>query len=291
MDDILSALGWKLPVLNNSTTGGLNTNNTKALAENLASIDGVDLTPFAMIGGAHRPNYVALSAQNGRLYVDNKTYNNNGAGTYDGYLYLLPSEFLELCVLGDYTIQYDLEFATSSGGGMVMAPKFYAPAATSSGSNANRPHYLAARFNKNGTFQHTIRVSGGTYQTVGASESSTSLLATLFPEATSVVGQKMTVRIEMLANDSDADTDWGYNVYVKPEGASEWAFVSHYDTSASYAYYYNDESKLAGDALAIMILTGSQFYVDNIAVWTGTGDAPEANTEIYEVLSAAYNSK
>ena len=291
MDDILATLGWKLPVLNNSTTGGLNTNNTKTLAENLASIDGVDLTPFAMLGGAHRPNYVAVSAQSGRLYVDNKTYNNNGAGTYDGYLYLLPSEFLELCALGDYTIQYDLEFAASSGGGMVMAPKFYAPEATESGSNANRPHYLAARFNKNGTFQHTIRVSGGTYQTVGASESSTSLLATLFPEATSVVGQKMTVRIEMLAKDSDADTDWGYNVYVKPEGASEWEFVSSYNTSATYAYYYNDETKLAGDALAIMILTGSQFYVDNIAVWTGTGDAPEANTEIYEVLRAAYNAK
>ena len=210
---------------------------------------------------------------------------------YDGYLYLLPSEYLELCALGDYTIQYDLEFAASTGGGMVMAPKFYAPEATASGSNANRPHYLAARFNKNGTFQHTIRVSGGTYQTVGASESSTSLLATLFPEATSVVGQKMTVRIEMLVKDSDADTDWGYNVYVKPEGASEWEFVSSYNTSATYAYYYNDETKLAGDALAMVVLTGSQFYVDNIAVWTGTGGAPEANTEIYEVLRAAYNSK
>ena len=124
-----------------------------------------------------------------------------------------------------------------------------------------------------------------------ASESSTSLIATLFPEATSVVGQIMTVRIEMLAKEDDADTEWGYNVYVKPEGASEWAFASSFNTSATYAYYYNDETKLAGDALAMMILTGSQFYVDNIAVWTGTGDAPEANTEIYEVLRAAYNAK
>ena len=291
MDDILATLGWKLPVLNNSTTGGLNTNNTKTLAENLASIDGVDLTPFAMLGGAHRPNYIAVSAQSGRLYVDNKTYNNNGAGTYDGYLHLLPSEYLELCALGDYTIEYDLEFAASSGGGVVMAPKFYAPEATASGSNANRPHYLAARFNMGGTFQHAIRISGGSYQTVSTSDSPTSILSTVFPEASSLVGQKMTVRIEMLAKDSDSDTEWGYNVYVKPEGASEWTFVSSFNTSATYASYYTSETNLASDALAMVVLTGSQFYVDNIAVWTGTGARPESSTEIYEVLRAAHNAQ
>jgi hypothetical protein len=48
---------------------------------------------------------------------------------------------------------------------------------------------------------------------------------------------------------------------------------------------------MPSDALSLMALTGSQFYIDDISIWTGIGDAPEMTTEIYEVLRAAYNSK
>jgi hypothetical protein len=172
-----------------------------------------------------------------------------------------------------------------------MAPKFYAPEATASGTNANRPHYLASRINVNGTLLHSIRVNGGTYKTVSTADSPTGILATLFPSATNMVGQKMTVRIEMLAKDSDTDTEWGFDLYIKPEGESEFTFVSSFDTSASYASYFTSESNMPSDALSLMALTGSQFYIDDISIWTGIGDAPEMTTEIYEVLRAAYNSK
>ena len=106
-----------------------------------------------------------------------------------------------------------------------------------------------------------------------------------------MVGQKMTVKIEILAKESESDTEWGFNLYIKPEGASEFTFVSNFDTAASYASYFTSETNLPSDALALMALTGSQFYIDNLSIWTGNGNAPATSTEIYEVLRAAYNAK
>ena len=121
-----------------------------------------------------------------------------------------------------------------------------------------------------------------------------SLFDTLFPteNLTSWGGQTVTVRIVVKET---TDTEWGYDVYAKKAGDPDTSFVYVGSTKeGTVSYNYGEVSYLKGVPFISLInlmtykRTGG-YWVDNIAIWTGTGDMPtNTDSSMYEMLNAEY---
>lgn len=121
-----------------------------------------------------------------------------------------------------------------------------------------------------------------------------SLFETIFKDdaLTKWSGQSVTIKVVVKKTTAD---DWGYDLYVKKQGApdSEFIFVGSCK-EGTVTDKWGANSYLNGDPFLSLFNWGIHkrkggFWVDNIAVWTGTGSMP-ANTDTsdYEQLNKEY---
>jgi hypothetical protein len=125
----------------------------------------------------------------------------------------------------------------------------------------------------------------------------------LFPGYTATTWAKkddatidMTVTLRVVVKDKSA-ADWGYDVYVKKAGApdSEFVFVGTYGESTVVgAKTDGTDEFMNGEAFVSLYNWGTQkrvggTLIDNVAIWTGTGDMPENTyTGTYQTLNEEY---
>lgn len=131
---------------------------------------------------------------------------------------------------------------------------------------------------------------------------SKALFADLFPEYTGTTwpkkdsGTELTVTLRIVVKDKTAE-DWGYDVYAKKAGAPDDTFVlvgSYCKATVESAKTDGTDEFMDGEAYVSLLNWGTQkrnggYFIDNVAIWTGTGDMPENTyTGTYQSLNEAY---
>ena len=87
-------------------------------------------------------------------------------------------------------------------------------------------------------------------------------------------------------------TPEGYDIYMKSAQVDEFVLMSETnwtsDTPGTQAKY--TEIMNAGDAVVMHLIYTSAAYIDNFAIWSGTGDMPvDTDTTAYEEILASLN--
>lgn len=220
--------------------------------------------------GAYRgstTSYSIKSTTSGKqLYLTNNT----SSGT-DSYCIVLPASLMGEYHESNYTYQYDITYDSASAADRYIALV----------SDYNGPTYNSFHFRNRGTANNQVHTNGSwyTYDAKGvnyaANTDSNSIVYKLLGKTYSESAQAfkgVSVSIRYVV-------DWenGNSVYMRVNtagypGTGKWTLVSKYSSSGN-AGAYLDFTKFGG---AIVLKTGGKQngYIDNITVWTGTGDEP-----------------
>jgi len=226
------------------------------------------------VHGAYSDNstkYRVTEYKDGKaLYLENNTVN----GT-DSYFEILSAAEMGYIHEKNYTVQYDVEYADAD------STNRYITLANGYGGS----FYYSFFLRNGGIGDYQCHYSGNWYDLDGEESSAKGkdsiaykLLGKEYDKENQVFkGVSLSVRHVV---------DWqnGGSVYIRvndPNSYSkgEWVLVSRAsDTSDGYAYWNTD----CGSAALVLKTGGKQNgYIDNIAVWTGTGDEPADKNNIY----------
>ena len=309
LQEILAATGYKVPV-----PGPNNADYYHEGKGTWYTPPGQDISANVLVGSFHRPNNIDLAVENGKLkYISalgraekkdettgevtqekDEYYDYVIPGMSDTMLVLRDQAYMAEAAKDDYTIQYNITImeGTATNTNILMGLRF-APE-TSIDKNNGRLQTLGVSFG--GTALNAIhsRIKGS-HRLAGK----TDLIAFMFgeTEATSIEGVEFTVR--MVVKPKTAE-DAGYDVYIKlaTETDDKFRLVYDYDMGA-YKTPGDETSGILNEATdniygnyedAFIIYTrsfktGRFFYLDDVAIWTGTSRMPaDKSTTAYEAL-------
>jgi len=120
------------------------------------------------------------------------------------------------------------------------------------------------------------------------------VIENLFPDAESPYWANQPITVKVVVKQT-TETDWGYDLYVKKAEDPSSAFV--YVGSCkegTVTEEWGAKSYLNGSAYISLFNWGIQkaksgYWIDNVAIWTGTGEMPENHdTFTYQALNADY---
>jgi hypothetical protein len=261
-----------------------------------------------------------LSVENGALKIDNKTNNPNGA--YAGFIVkagLAPAD-------KDYTIQYDITYEEASDymwAGLVLcaADKAYVGGSRANLNGTYSRIYQNGRvelLTQNGHAYYTIANT----KLKGTEVEAATLCATIFGEGANTMKSKtITVRVvyKNVAEETEGALATGIYVYVKEKSAAEFTLASYTESKISNANvafmlggsYDNNQGQadsIIGDLAFRQNTTNHEpieidgvtyqpyytaendasgiVYLDNFAVWEGTGNIPANKTPVAPVEPA-----
>ncbi len=196
--------------------------------------------------------------------------NNNKTGASDSYVKLLTDSQMGYFHEKNFTLQYDLEYTDAAAHSRYITLLL--------GYSGNK--YISFHLRNGGYGNNQIRngstwytVDGGTY-CAGNTQSNTiadKLLGGGYDGSTQVLkNTALSVRYVV-------DWESGCKIYLKTKDTStasggEWVLVSQLDTSASGASLFNADD--FNGAIALKVGGQQNGYIDNIMLWTGTGDEP-----------------
>ncbi len=193
------------------------------------------------------------------------------------YLEMLSSKQFAYLHGRNYTYQYDITYTTASAGSQ------YINIISEYCSGFYNTYHL-----RNAGYAHNQCCVSGTffrYATTHADENSV---------ATKLLGKKYVANVQTLSNITVSVryvVDWqkGNSVYIrsfdeKAVSPGEWILVSAYDPTQPGAEYFTPDA--GGAAIVLKVSGGQNGYVDNITVWSGTGDEPAHKTGAYLTSSA-----
>lgn len=226
------------------------------------------------IHGAYSDNstkYQVTSYKNGKaLYLENNTK----IGT-DSYFELLSSAEMGYIHEKNYTVQYDIEYTGADTSNRYIS--------LVNGYGDGFYYMFNLRNGGNGNFQchydgEWYEIDDGTANLKGTDSIVYKLLGKEYDkEVQALSGVSLSIRYVM---------DWanGGSVYVRvndPDSYSEgkWVLITQYsDLSEGSAFWTNEYGKGA-----LVLKTGGKQngFVDNIMVWTGTGDEPADKSKAY----------
>lgn len=239
------------------------TSSTTALAD-------LGWTADTTANGAYKNNTTNYSFRDyggsRQLYLDN-----NRTNCSDSYAVILTSAQMGRYHEQNYSYQYDVTYLDAGDGKRYIVL----------GSEYNGPFYNSFHFRNSGYANNQVHKDGEwyTYDVSGsyycsyqnANSLATKLLGKTFNVNTNAFyGISVSIRYAI---------DWESGVTVSMRvntagypGSGKWTVVSKSSPSgAAFKYFDRD----AGGAALILKTGGKQNgYVDNILVWTGTGDAP-----------------
>lgn len=235
--------------------------------------------------GALTDNTTVYSIEGGKLKLVN--YNDGAIDGGDSYMLVAGDDYMKPAAVGSYTIQYDVNYLAAS-----KPDRYICMIANYGGCDIYNSFHLRIR----GTANSQVRFSSwSTYDAKGSefyaagtdTDSTGSSIAnklyglTYDSSASPLIGKDLTIRWVL-------DAEAGPSVYIRDNASAtgEFICVSKADAGAGGMAYWG-----LLDGYAIALKTGGKVdgYVDNIKVWTGTGDEPlDASTTAYETAIADY---
>ena len=300
---ILTALGWK---------GSINYDRHAGAGQMSADGAGAVLKPYWENTGI-TTNMSLISIDNGRLKIDNKTNNPNGA--YATFI-LKDAEYMSRALSGNFTVQYNIAYDSKD-----LSDYMWAGFVLSNGSGTARANINGtyARIYPNGRAE-ALTQDGHAYKTAangmlsGKATASEEICKALFGEgATTMAGEDLTVRIVYVkTTETGSDLKPGMYIYVKKAGTVDFTLMSYTRNTefvGSLAFilggsYDNDQGNVEsirgdlawrqnttnvekdGEYEAYYTLENDAsgvVYIDNVAVWLGTGNQPrDKSTAVYD---------
>ena len=208
------------------------------------------------------------------LYIQN--YDGKTAGK-SSYLEILSSEQFGFLHGKSYTYQYDVTYTTASAGSQYINII----------SEHNGGFYNTYHLRNAGYAHNQCCVSGSFYRYATTYTDENSV-------ATKLLGKKYVSTVQVLSNVTVSVryvVDWqkGNSVYVrsfdeKAVSPGEWILVSAFDPTQPGAEYFTPDA--GGAAMVLKVSGGQNGYVDNITIWSGTGDEPDDKNNAYLTPSA-----
>ena len=203
------------------------------------------------------------------LYIHNFDSNISGKASY---VKILSTQQMGYFHTKNYTFQYDLTYSTA-----LSAGEYINILSEHSGDFYNTFHL------RNSGYAHNQCCIGGTFYRY----------APYFTDENSVLtkllGQKFVYNAQSLTNVTVSVRcvmDWenGNKVYVRTvdkntASGGEWVLVSSFDTSEAGAKYFN--SRTDGANMVLKVSGSQNGYIDNIVIWSGTGDEPADKTNAF----------
>ena len=221
-------------------------------------------------GGAYKGNTTAYSLVSKNSSKQLYLKNNTNSGT-DSYVIVLPASLLGKYHESNYTYQFDLVYDDASAADRYIALV----------SDYNGPTYNSFHFRNRGTANNQVH-SNGTWYTYDASGVDYAANTNANSIVTKLLGKTYNASTQAFKGISVSIryvVDWqnGNSVYMRVNtagypGTSKWTLVSKYSKSGT-ANDFLDPGKFGG---ALVLKTGGKQngWIDNIAVWTGTGAEP-----------------
>lgn len=217
-------------------------------------------------------NTATYTLEEGRLKVV--------GGRYESYTMIKDSAYMKAACLGDYTIQYDIEYTTAGSArgyfnllnNFLNGDKYNSVLFRVDGSADNEVHFGPTN---NDWCDYDVP---GEWDADGADDEATgpSVISKLTnKETTYVLGDKpmlnknLTIKIQV-------SHDNGMTVLAREnKDGADWITVSKTDATSDGWKYWNT---INAYAICLKTRTGTTAYLDNIAIWTGLGDMPEVHT-------------
>ena len=208
------------------------------------------------------------------LYIQNYDGKTSGKASY---VEMLSSEQFGFLHGKSYTYQYDVTYTTASAGS-----QYINIISEYSGGFYNTYHLRNAGYAHN---QCCVSGSFLRYATTYTDENSV---------ATRLLGKKYDSSVQVLSDITVSVryvVDWqkGNSVYVrsfdeKAARPGEWVLVSAFDPTQPGAEYFMPDA--GGAAMVLKVSGGQNGYIDNIVIWSGTGDEPTDKKDAYLTSSA-----
>ncbi len=214
--------------------------------------------------------YSIVSSDDGKaLYIDN-------VGGKDSYVELLTDSQMGYFHEGNYTLQYDLKYADASS-----ATRYITVLLGYSGDR-----YMSFHLRNGGAADNQVHVGANWYRfdSSWSNDLPDKLLGMNHDGSTQIFkGVSLSIRYVV---------DWenGCKIYVRTNDKSTssggaWVLASQFSAdSEAAAYHKNDAFKAA---VAIKTGGAQNGYIDNIMLWTGTGDEPQDKSS--PLLSSGYD--
>ncbi len=210
--------------------------------------------------------YSVVSYGSGKaLYI-----NNNKSGGTDSYVKLLTDAQMGYFHERNYTVQYDVQYADAADSSRYLSMLL--------GYSGSKHMYFYLRNGGIGANvvqidSSRLTVDGGAYASNASAPNSIAdkLIGVGYDGTTQLLsGMALSIRYVV---------DWenGCSVYIRTKDTSttsggQWVLVSKLAADSAGASYFNPETFEA--ALALKTGGKQNGYIDNIILWTGTGDEP-----------------
>ncbi len=235
--------------------------------------------------GAITDNTAVYSIEGGKLKVIN--YNDGAIDGGDSYFLIAGDDYMKPAAVGSYTIQYDVNYLATA-----KPDRYVCLIANYGGCDIYNSFHLRARGTANNQVRFsswsTYDIKGSDFYAAGTDNDDTgsSIANKLYgltydSSASPLIGKDLTIRWVL-------DAEAGPSAYIRDNSSptGEFVCVSKADAGAGAMAYWG-----LLDSYAIALKTGGKIdsYVDNIKVWTGTGDEPlDATTTAYEAAISDY---
>lgn len=247
---------------------------------NASTIDELGWTKLNISDGlVNKDNTATYVLDNGRLKIS--------GGSNESHTMVKNSGYMRAACLGDYTVQYDVEYTGAPSDNMIyfnLLTNFM-----------NYRYCNSVHFRLEGTADNQVRYSTWyDYDVVGAYDADgldtdatgqsvisklTNGKTTYVEGASPMLNRSFTVKLQVSREN-------GITVWARDNTAenAEFVCISKADTQSDGWQYWN-----AINAYAICLKTRPNItgYIDNIAIWTGLGDMPtDHSTTAYETAIA-----
>lgn len=226
-------------------------------------------------GSAPKNNTAKYSIRDGRLFVNNY----NGVSGGDSYVRILPSAQMRDAALGDYTVQYDLEYAAASEASRYIA-------VLHEYSESTNGYYNSFHLRVNASGNNECRFNGDWFKydvagpywaedtddSDGTSTIARKILSRNYTGGAMLIGVNLTIRIKCSADAA------GPEVWIRNNSlGGDFVKVSEASVSGTAANYWRSNS-LTGHSVVLKTGGAADGYIDNILIYSGT-DEPRFEDE------------
>ncbi len=198
---------------------------------------------------------------------------NNKTTSNGSYFEILTAEQMEMFKGRNLTLQYDLKYTASlDGEGYINMLLGYSKTADK---------YISLHLRNSGYGHHEVHADGAWHRLDNGSEikahnlgeaSFSNKLIGVPSDGKTTVLNNVIVSVRYVLDWENGPTAYMRTVDTTTVSGGEWVKISEFDPTGAGAKYWDP----AGfePAVAVKVRAGQDGYIDNIMLWTGTGDEP-----------------
>ncbi len=198
---------------------------------------------------------------------------NNKTASNGSYFEILTAEQMEMFKGRNLTLQYDLKYTASlDGEGYINMLLGY---------SKTSDKYISLHLRNSGYGHHEIRADGAWHRLDNGSEikahnlgeaSFSNKLIGVPSDGKTTVLNNVIVSVRYVLDWENGPTAYMRTADTTTASGGQWVKISEFDPTGAGASYWDP----AGfePAVAVKVRAGQDGYIDNIMLWTGTGDEP-----------------